>query len=293
MEEEEGDDKHRGAGGLQAVLQSAVQLPYNVAVGLADEIAFHTEGITPGKHAGNAETDSGQLYHESPSQMHQSYQHDSDEPIDLASSQLTHTAASASSIKAAQHDHAAEDERTTLAVNDPQAAEQRPGGSPKKCVTIQDVADNIGEESGRHESQPAAEHPAAQSGFNERLSETSSVSHCSSTLPVAPHQCRARRHVTAPCHTVPPIAAPIMMISCRIMRQTSAHICSKSRSHNLCCVMKYAHALRCCFAVKRDPRFIGQWRPLLPPLQDQQGCGPALGVHWPKRHQGLTLCCQE
>ena len=72
MEEEEGDDKHRGARGLQAVLHSAVQLPYNVAVGLADEIAFHTEGITPGKHAGNAETDSGQLYHESPSQMRQS-----------------------------------------------------------------------------------------------------------------------------------------------------------------------------------------------------------------------------
>ena len=211
MEEEEGDDKHRGARGLQAVLQSAVQLPYNVAVGLADEIAFHTEGITPGKHTGNAETDSGQLYHESPSQMRQSHQHDGDEPIDLASSHLTHTAASASSLKAAQHDHATQDERTTLAVNDPQAAEQRPGGSPKKCVTIQDVADNIGEESGRHESQPVAEHPAAQSGFDERLSETSSVSHFSSTL----HQCRARIHVTAPCHTVPPIAAPIMMISCR------------------------------------------------------------------------------
>ena len=176
MEEEEGDDKHRGARGLQAVLHSAVQLPYNVAVGLADEIAFHAEGITPGKQTGNADTDSRQLYHESPSQMRQSHQHDSNEPIDLASSQLTHTAASASSLKAAQHDHAAQDERTTLAVNDPQAAVQRAGGSPRKCVSIQDVADNTGEESGRHESQPVAGHSAAQSGFDERLSETSSVS---------------------------------------------------------------------------------------------------------------------
>ena len=198
MEEEEGDDKRRGARGLQAVLNSAVQLPYNVAVGLADEIAFHTEGITPGKHTGNANTDSGQLYHESPSQMRQSHQHDSDEPIDLASSHLTHTAASASSLKAAQHDHAAQAEQTTPAVNDPQAAEQRPGGSPKKCVTIQDVADDIGEESGRHESQPAAEHPAAQSGLDERLSETSSVSYSFLTL----HHCRACRHVGMSQHRV-------------------------------------------------------------------------------------------
>ena len=184
MEGDDGDDKHRGARGLQAVLRSAVQLPYNVAVGLADEIAFHTEGSTPGKHDGNADIDNGQLYHESPSQMRQSHQHDNDEPTDLASSHMTHTAASASSLKAAQHDYAAQDERTTLAVNDSQAAEQRPGGSPKKCVTIQDVAGNIGKESERHESQPVAGQPAAQSGLDERLSETSSVSHFLNTATV-------------------------------------------------------------------------------------------------------------
>ena len=199
MEGEESHDKHRGARELQAVLHSAVQLPYNVAVGLADEIAFHTEGIAPGKRHGNADIDTGQLYHESPSQMRQSHQHDSDEPIDLASSHLTHTAASADSLKAAQHDHAAQDERTTPAVNDSQAAEQRPGGSPKKCVTIQDVADDVGEESERHESQPVAGHSAPQPGFNERLSETSSVSHFPQHYINAGH-IGMSQHLVTQCH---------------------------------------------------------------------------------------------
>ena len=181
MEEEDPDDMHiGGARGLQAVIHSAAQLPYNVAVGLADEVAFQMEGMTPERHHGNADIDTGQLYHESPSQMHQSHQHDSDEPIDLASGHFDRTAASASSLKAAQHDHTAQDpdERTTLSAKDLQVAEQRQGGSPKKCVTIQEDAEHLREESkGDDKPQPVAGRSAPQAGFDERLSETSSVSH--------------------------------------------------------------------------------------------------------------------
>ena len=168
-----------GARGLQAVIHSAAQLPYNVAVGLADKVAFQMEGITPMRQHGNADIDRGQLYHELPSQMRQSEQHDGDEPRDLASIYFDGTTASASSLEAAQHNHAAQghDERTVLAATVSQAAEQRQGGSPKKYKTIQEDANNIGEESRRNKSQPVTGHSAPQSGFDERLSETSSVSH--------------------------------------------------------------------------------------------------------------------
>ena len=161
---------------MQEMLHSVVQLPYNVAVGLADEVAFQTEGIMPGRHHGNADVDAGQLYHESPSQMHRSHQQDSDGSIQPLSSHLPYTAASASSLVADQHDHGGEVKQTALAGDGSQSAEQGQAGSPKKSVTILEEANGIGEESKRHEPQPVGGHFAAQSCFDERLSETSSVS---------------------------------------------------------------------------------------------------------------------
>jgi len=55
--------------GLRTVLHSAAQLPFNVAAGLADEVAFQTEGIASAERHADAETDSRQLYHESNAEM--------------------------------------------------------------------------------------------------------------------------------------------------------------------------------------------------------------------------------
>ena len=66
-----GDDRHvAGPSGLHAALQNAAQLPYSVAAGLADEVAFQTQSI--GARSRDSDVDSKQLYHESNAQMQRS-----------------------------------------------------------------------------------------------------------------------------------------------------------------------------------------------------------------------------
>ena len=56
--------------GLHAALQNAAQLPLSVAAGLADEVAYQTQSIRPGRRDENVSL--RQLYHESNAQMHRS-----------------------------------------------------------------------------------------------------------------------------------------------------------------------------------------------------------------------------
>ena len=138
--------------GLRTVLHSAAQLPFNVAAGLADEVAFQTGGIASVERQADAEADSRQLYHESNAEMREAdaadlhvdrvgRQKPQDEVVDsfAAIDQDTEQVPSAH-VHAQSHPAAISNKATGHRI------------SPKKSVTIQDNVNVICED--KHEPAP-------------------------------------------------------------------------------------------------------------------------------------------
>jgi len=139
---------------FRTVLHSAAQLPFNVAAGLADEVAFQTGGIASVERHADAKTDSRQLYHESNAEMREAdatdlhvdrdgRQQPQDEIVDSFAviDQVAEQVPSAD-VHAQSHPAAIGNKATGHRI------------SPKKSVTIYDNVNVIGED--KHE--PAPDH---------------------------------------------------------------------------------------------------------------------------------------
>ncbi|CAL5228580.1 g11739 [Coccomyxa viridis] len=174
--------------GLHAALQNAAQLPFNVAAGLADEVAYQTESIGPGRR--DAVVDSRQLYHESDSDMRRSdrdrkgskadaehQQADNSSPQTSSDDADSATAAAAAAAEAGVG--ASEDEFGKLQAAHSDSKVTGHILSPKKSVSIQDTIDVIGGSTADHK--PPKSHLVAARGTGS--DDSTSTSSSSSGIP--------------------------------------------------------------------------------------------------------------
>ena len=174
--------------GLRAALQNAAQLPFTVAAGLADEVAYQTEGMYPGRTDGNA--DSKQLYHESNnsdmrqgdfSQAQRELHSRSDTQHQKPDMTFSHSVAHQSAAPPAAsvittEGPASEMMRAADRISQHSDVPLRVRYGPKKSVSIKNTVDVIGESNADH--MPAENHlvPAKGTGSDNGNSTSSSVS---------------------------------------------------------------------------------------------------------------------
>ena len=165
--------------GFHAAIQNAAQLPFNVAAGLADEVAYQTESLGPERK--DDEVDSRQLYHESNSQMHRSAA--SEAHLKQGSNVANQHQRTGGAAAAATDDATEETISGKLQPADSDSTAKKRALSPKKSVSIQEPVDVIGENAVEHKQAQSHLVASRGTGSDDSGSASSSVS---SHLPLRP-----------------------------------------------------------------------------------------------------------
>lgn len=178
--------------GLHAALQNAAQLPFSVAAGIADEVAYQTESLGPASRGSTV--DSRQLYHESNSDMRRSdprrAQREMDsrndtqhQKPDIAFSHLIAHQSAAAPAASVDDTEGSASKMMQAADRDSQHTDipLRVKFGPKKSVSIKNTVDAIGEGNTNHK--PAKSHLVAARDTPSDDSNSTSSSVC---IPLSP-----------------------------------------------------------------------------------------------------------